>query len=120
MEPSGASEASRATVRYCAVLAYDGTDYQGFQRLSEGEPSVQAEVEAALAKVSGQQVTIIGAGRTDSGVHATGQVIAFDLAWKHEDDDQRHAIAGLLHGGQRFPIPYGAVHRRDVGRRGHG
>src|SRR5258708_11696125 len=96
MEPLGTPEVSPATVRYCAVLAYDGKDYQGFQRLSEGEPSVQGEVEAALAMVSGQQVTIIGAGRTDAGVHATGQVIAFDLAWEHEDDDLIRADQALL------------------------
>jgi len=67
------------SVRYRAILAYDGTNYQGFQRLAGDEPSIQGTVEAAIAKIGGQQVTVIGAGRTDAGVHATGQVIAFDL-----------------------------------------
>src|SRR5579859_494269 len=86
----------RETARYCAVLAYDGTDYQGFQRLTSGELTIQGEVEAALTKVSGQTTTVIGAGRTDAGVHATGQVIAFDLAWKHEIDDLLRAVNALL------------------------
>ena len=68
-------------VRYRAILAYDGTDYLGFQRQESNTPTVQGKVEEALCRASGgQQVTVIGAGRTDTGVHATGQVIAFDLA----------------------------------------
>jgi tRNA pseudouridine38-40 synthase len=85
--------------RYRAILAYDGTAYQGWQRLGEDDPglSIQGTVEAALAKVcGGQQVEVIGAGRTDAGVHATGQVIAFDVVWKHDDDDLLRAINALL------------------------
>jgi len=84
-------------VRYRAILAYDGTAYQGFQRLSDDQPSIQGAVEVALRQASGgQQVTILGAGRTDAGVHATGQVIAFDLDWKHDDDDLLRAVNALL------------------------
>ncbi len=83
-------------VRYRAILAYDGTAYRGFQRLAGDEPNIQSTVEAAIARVSEQQVTVIGAGRTDAGVHATGQVIAFDLAWRHEDDDLLRAINATL------------------------
>jgi tRNA pseudouridine38-40 synthase len=83
-------------VRYRAILAYDGTNYRGFQRLAGDEPSIQGTVEAALARVSGEQLTVLGAGRTDAGVHATGQVIAFDLAWRHEDDDLLRAINATL------------------------
>jgi tRNA pseudouridine38-40 synthase len=83
-------------VRYRAILAYDGTNYRGFQRLAGDEPNIQSMVEAAIARVSGQQVTVIGAGRTDTGVHATGQVIAFDLAWRHEEDDLLRAINATL------------------------
>ena len=63
-------------VRYRAILAYDGTRYQGFQRLTGDAPTIQGMVEVALKQVSGQTVTVLGAGRTDAGVHATGQVIA--------------------------------------------
>jgi len=70
--------------RYRAVLAYDGTDYFGFQRQAGDTPTIQGTVEAALRQVTQQEVTVTGAGRTDTGVHATGQVIAFDVAWRHE------------------------------------
>jgi tRNA pseudouridine38-40 synthase len=83
-------------VRYRAILAYDGTAYLGFQRLAGDQPTIQGTVEAAIASVSGQHVTVLGAGRTDAGVHATGQVIAFDLAWRHEDDDLLRAINATL------------------------
>jgi tRNA pseudouridine38-40 synthase len=83
-------------VRYRAILAYDGTAYLGFQRLAGNQPTIQGTVEAAIAKISGQPVTVIGAGRTDAGVHATGQIIAFDLLWKHDDDDLIRAINATL------------------------
>lgn len=70
--------------RYRAVLAYDGTAYLGFQRLAGDSPSIQGTVEAAIQRVTGQPVTVVGAGRTDAGVHATGQVIAFSLVWRHD------------------------------------
>ena len=84
-------------VRYRAILAYDGTALPGISATSRGtEPTIQGTVEAAIAKISGQPVTVIGAGRTDAGVHATGQVIAFDLAWRHDDDDLLRAINATL------------------------
>ncbi len=83
-------------VRYRATLAYDGTNYCGFQRQAKGIPSVQATVEDALAAVTRQTVTVIGAGRTDTGVHATGQVIAFDVDWKHSADTLLRAINTVL------------------------
>ena len=69
-------------MRYRALIEYDGTAYHGFQRQLV-EPTIQGEIEKALAEITRQPISIIGAGRTDSGVHATGQVIAFELAWKH-------------------------------------
>ena len=83
--------------RYRAILAYDGANYRGFQRLAADEPTIQGTVEAAIREISGgQSITVIGAGRTDAGVHATGQVIAFDLAWRHEIDDLLRAINAKL------------------------
>jgi tRNA pseudouridine38-40 synthase len=58
------------------VLDYDGTAYHGFQ-WQENAHTVQAEVEAAILKVSGEKLRIDAAGRTDAGVHALGQVVAF-------------------------------------------
>ena len=70
--------------RYRARLEYDGTDFLGFQRQAAGR-TVQGEVEAALGRLGWTGRTIWGAGRTDTGVHASGQVIAFDLEWAHDD-----------------------------------
>lgn len=58
------------------TLAYDGTDFSGWQR-QEGDRSVQGELEKALAAMHGHQVPVVGAGRTDAGVHAAGQVAHF-------------------------------------------
>src|SRR5256885_17208132 len=55
------------------IIEYDGTPFSGWQRL-KGRPSVQAELERAVLKVTGERLTVIGAGRTDAGVHALGQV----------------------------------------------
>ena len=68
--------------RYKAVIEYDGTDFLGFQRQAEGR-TVQGEIEAALTRIGWTGKAALGAGRTDSGVHATGQVVAFDLEWRH-------------------------------------
>lgn len=82
--------------RYAAILAYDGTDYQGFQRQPAPTPTIQAAVEAAVAAVTGGARAVIGAGRTDSGVHALGQVIAFDADWNHSEDELLRAINSQL------------------------
>ncbi|HEY8418348.1 MAG TPA: tRNA pseudouridine(38-40) synthase TruA [Limnochordales bacterium] len=58
------------------VVAYDGTGLLGFQRQKRG-PTVQGLLEAAIASLTGEQVRVLGAGRTDAGVHALGQVISF-------------------------------------------
>jgi tRNA pseudouridine38-40 synthase len=64
--------------RYRATIEYDGGPYNGFQ-LQAGQPSVQGELERALAAFTGETPRVFTAGRTDTGVHATGQVIHFDL-----------------------------------------
>jgi tRNA pseudouridine38-40 synthase len=66
-----------SAVRYRARCEYDGTDFAGFQ-LQSNARTVQGELEAALARLAGgERVVVDGAGRTDAGVHASGQVIAF-------------------------------------------
>ena len=64
--------------RYKLLIEYHGGPYQGWMRLP-GIPTVQGALEEAAAKIEGAPVEVIGAGRTDSGVHATGQVAHLDL-----------------------------------------
>jgi tRNA pseudouridine38-40 synthase len=59
-------------------IEYDGTDYHGFQRQPKAHgPTIQGTLEAAIAHIAGEMSVVIGAGRTDAGVHASGQVIHF-------------------------------------------
>ena len=69
--------------RYRALIEYDGTDYYGFQRQREEFPTIQGELESALSQLVRKPVMITGAGRTDSGVHALGQVVSFTIEWRH-------------------------------------
>ena len=70
--------------RYKVIIAYDGTPYKGFQR--QAHPlTVQGEIESALKTIGWDGETIDSAGRTDTGVHAMGQVIAFDMVWNHSE-----------------------------------
>jgi len=61
---------------YKLILAYDGTDFYGWQRQPEAR-TVQGELEAVLSRITGQKVTVMGAGRTDAGVHARRQAAHF-------------------------------------------
>lgn len=85
-------------VRVKAVIAYDGTDYHGFQRQAiEREPTIQGTLERALITI-GQAGAVLGAGRTDAGVHASGQVVACDVVWRHGVDDLQRALNAVLPG----------------------
>lgn len=67
--------------RWKLTIEYSGKPYCGWQR-QDGQPSVQQEIEEAIQKFSQQEVRIQGAGRTDTGVHALGQVAHFDLEYR--------------------------------------
>jgi len=82
------------------ILSYDGSDFSGFQSQSNAR-SVQAELEAALAEVEGTRVVVHGAGRTDAGVHALGQVASFKLSNSIGADDLRRALNAKLPGDVR-------------------
>lgn len=66
----------------CGLVAYDGTDYSGFQ-YQVGAPTIQGVLEQALAAFVSSHGRVSGAGRTDSGVHASGQVIGVEVEWRH-------------------------------------
>ncbi|HEX4159400.1 MAG TPA: tRNA pseudouridine(38-40) synthase TruA [Rhizomicrobium sp.] len=78
-------------MRYRLTLEYDGGPFAGWQRQENG-PSVQAALETAIFKLSSEQVTVTGAGRTDAGVHALGQVAHFDLEKTFTPEKLRDAL----------------------------
>ncbi len=73
-------------MRIKAVVAYDGSAFRGFQRQSYTEETVTGAIEKALGTI-GVDVRIVGSGRTDAGVHASGQIVHFDLP-KHWGADR--------------------------------
>jgi tRNA pseudouridine38-40 synthase len=77
--------------RYRITIEYDGTRFVGWQRQAEGV-SIQGSLETAIQKFSGETVGVRGAGRTDAGVHALGQVAHFDLAKAWEPGRVRDAM----------------------------
>jgi tRNA pseudouridine38-40 synthase len=81
--------------RYQAILAYDGSGFQGSQRQANVR-TVQGIFENALRVLNWTARSVILSGRTDSGVHATGQVVAFDLEWAHSDDALLKALNANL------------------------
>ena len=76
---------------YKIVIEYDGTNFVGWQQQENG-PSIQSVLQEALVKLSNEKVTIFGAGRTDAGVHAYGQVASFTLSKKIETDIIRDGL----------------------------
>jgi tRNA pseudouridine38-40 synthase len=76
--PSAISHQPLAMATFRITLAYDGTDFVGWQRQAAGV-SIQGLLEDALRELDGRDVTVMGAGRTDAGVHALGQVAAFAI-----------------------------------------
>ncbi|MBS7539703.1 tRNA pseudouridine(38-40) synthase TruA [Ancylobacter lacus] len=81
--------------RYKLTLEYDGTPFRGWQIQADG-PSVQGALTEAVARFSGERVHVQGAGRTDAGVHATGQVAHLDLAKEWRPDTVRDALNAHL------------------------
>jgi tRNA pseudouridine38-40 synthase len=77
--------------RYAALISYAGKRYCGWQRqkgsAAEGGPSIQASIEEALQRMTGEEPSVVGSGRTDSGVHAVGQCAHFTLRKKQWDPD---------------------------------
>jgi tRNA pseudouridine38-40 synthase len=81
--------------RYQIILAYDGTGLSGSQRQATAR-TAQSELENALRRLGWQARSVLLAGRTDTGVHASGQVAAFDLEWNHPLDELVRALNSNL------------------------
>src|SRR6185295_4910452 len=81
--------------RYKLTIEYDGAPFVGWQ-IQDNGPSVQGAIMAAVAAFSGESVMVRGAGRTDAGVHALGQVAHVDLAKEHAPDTVRDALNAHL------------------------
>ena len=81
--------------RYKIIVEYDGAPFAGWQ-YQENSPSVQRAIMTAIEAFSGEKVMVQGAGRTDAGVHALGQVAHFDLAGERDTDTIRDALNAHL------------------------
>ncbi len=81
--------------RYQVILAYDGSGFTGSQRQANSR-TVQGELEKALHELGWSGKSVIMAGRTDTGVHATGQVAAFDFEWAHTAEKLLKALNSKL------------------------
>lgn len=81
--------------RYQVKIAYDGSQFFGFQRQGDAR-TVQLEIENALRAIGWKGKSILAAGRTDTGVHATGQVVTFDHEWNHSEEKLMRALNANL------------------------
>src|SRR5919106_2068483 len=82
-------------MNYKLLIQYDGTDFHGWQ-MQDGLRTVQGELTKALSLIDGREVVVHGAGRTDAGVHAEGQVASVRLTREIEPERLRAALNGNL------------------------
>jgi tRNA pseudouridine38-40 synthase len=84
------------TRNFKLVVEFDGSGFEGWQVQPSGHRTVQGEIEAAIARVCGERVRIMGSGRTDAGVHAEGQVASVKLETALRPDRLQRALNGVL------------------------
>lgn len=82
-------------VRIKLIVEYDGTNYHGYQ-MQNNAPTIQGEIQAAIFKLIGGKISILSAGRTDTGVHALGQVVVFDTDSSIPPDKWSFALNSVL------------------------
>ena len=99
--------------RYKLTIEYEGTDYVGWQQQDNGS-SVQGALQAAILNFTGTEIVCIGAGRTDAGVHALGQVAHIDLPRLYPTATVRDALNSHLH-----PAPIGILNVERVAQTFH-
>jgi tRNA pseudouridine38-40 synthase len=81
---------------YKSIIAYDGTEFNGFQRQTEDLRTVQGEFERGLRQIGWEEESIQAAGRTDAGVHARGQVVSYALNWRSQTSALTRALNANL------------------------
>lgn len=81
--------------KFKTVVEYDGTNYHGWQ-LQPNSPTIQGEIEKALEHIFHTRIVVYGAGRTDAGVHASGQVAHLIACWNHPTQNLKRALNALL------------------------
>ena len=94
--------------KYKIIIEYDGTDFVGWQKQENG-PSIQSSLEDAIKKITSETVSVFGAGRTDSGVHAKGQVAHFEFSKNISLDNIRDGINQHLR-----PLPIAILDVKEV------
>ena len=82
-------------MRLLAIVEYDGTDFNGFQ-LQRNKRTVQGELERALHKITSEKIRVMGAGRTDTGVHASWQGAHFETTWDKSTAILQRALNAVL------------------------
>lgn len=83
-------------MNYRCIVQYDGTRYEGWQKQKRTEETIQGKLEKALRKITGEEVQVIGAGRTDAGVHSLGQAVNFHLKGRWKAEELETALNGYL------------------------
>lgn len=83
-------------MNYRCIVQYDGTRYEGWQKQKRTEETIQGKLEKTLRKITGEDVQVIGAGRTDAGVHSLGQVVNFHLKGRWKAEELETALNGYL------------------------
>ena len=98
---------------YSFIVSYDGSRYEGWQRQTRTEETIQGKLEKALRKLTGEEAQVIGAGRTDAGVHARGQCANVQLSVALPVRQLEDELNRLL------PDDIGVSHMRIAGERFH-